>query len=746
MQELEEYSLILNSVNVSISLMSYENNNYSLKFLNQYIINWLNTRGINIDSKALLGVDLHELGHKIKLDKEEISFLKIKYDEARITNKKVNFIFKVKSNNDNLFLQTSIVPILNSTQFIYMAFDITENIKREYKLDSIKKQLSFAQNLAGVGSWELDLNENSIVLSDEYLEVIGLGESKEIKFKLNDYIENFIPMSDLEFFQNRLDLVKNAQINDQKTYTAKIKKPDGEILSLKTISMKFSDNIVRGVSINVSEQIQKQKEIEQNSEYIEALLNSVDLEFWTIDLDYRLKFFNNNHFTNMKTNFNSELTIGKSVFDINKSITFHANTKKNYDRAFRGEWFQETSCIKSGQKERWRDYFFSPLFEDDEISGVLVVAANIDDRKEKENQLIAAEKKLELISENSNDLISIHNNEGLFEFVSNACERIIGYKKDEIIGKSSYEFIHPDDIEHVEKESHKKILEGLNDQTITYRFKHKKQHYIWFETISNIIQEDSESKILTISRDVTERIKYEQELKKAKEIAEKANEFKTKLIASINHEIRTPLNGLLGLEHILKDEIESKKTIELVDAQMRSAKDLLHSINSMIIFSEIESNSFVANREDVELNQFFEQLNSNFINEFNKRDLILTFESKERITVNTDRNILSIISSEIISNSLKYTEKGGLVIQLDASDHIIDLRFIDSGSGIESDQLYEINSSLEKTENDEKGVYDKLGIGLYICKKLSLMINAEFSINSQKDSGVEIVLSLKNDQ
>ncbi|BAU26879.1 PAS domain S-box-containing protein/diguanylate cyclase (GGDEF)-like protein [Aneurinibacillus soli] len=147
--------------------------------------------------------------------------------------------------------------------------------------------------------------------------------------------------------------------------------------------------------------------------------------------------------------------------------------------------------------------------------GSLVIVRDITERKKIEKALQDSEEKFRLLAETSGDMITIHNVEGEYLYVSPACHRLLQYEMDNLLGKSAYLLIHPDDLEYVHNAF--LTLQHVNYTSSTYRIRQKSGEYVWFETNLATIRtvEGALEKIVAVSRDITERKLLEQQLQEA---------------------------------------------------------------------------------------------------------------------------------------------------------------------------------------------------------------------------------------
>ncbi|HKJ38177.1 MAG TPA: PAS domain S-box protein [Anaerolineales bacterium] len=168
-------------------------------------------------------------------------------------------------------------------------------------------------------------------------------------------------------------------------------------------------------------------------------------------------------------------------------------------------------------------------------------------------KLLESESRFRLLAENSSDMISRHDTQGRYTYVSPACRNLLGYEPEELIGHSAFEFIHPDDIPAVDQ-SRSSIVNQPIVSTIEFRARKKDGEYIWLETTSHTVMEKETGTVREIhaaSRDVTER-------KRAEEAIQESEEKFRNLFENMN-------DGF-ALHKIILDENGKPVDYEFVDA------------------------------------------------------------------------------------------------------------------------------------------------------------------------------------
>ncbi len=247
--------------------------------------------------------------------------------------------------------------------------------------------------------------------------------------------------------------------------------------------------------------------------------------------------------------------------------------------------------------------------------------------------------------------------------------------------------------------------------------------------------------VMGISHDITDRIRMEEELIKAKQKAEESDRLKSAFLANMSHEIRTPLNGILGFVHmILKKEKLSKKDTERYASLIRDSSDhLIQIIDDIIDISSIESGNIEIDLGPMHINAFLNELYTLY-SESLKNDVhainLKVKNVKEDLIIYTDENHLRQIFINLLDNAIKFTEEGLIEFGIESTNEDKITFFIrDTGIGIAEDKYEAIFDRFRQIELDLQREYGGNGLGLSIAKKLVQLMRGEIWVESEFNKG-----------
>lgn len=209
------------------------------------------------------------------------------------------------------------------------------------------------------------------------------------------------------------------------------------------------------------------------------------------------------------------------------------------------------------------------------------------------------------------------------------------------------------------------------------------------------------------------RHRYSLQLKKAKEVAEEADRMKSAFLANMNHEIRTPLNAIVGFSQVLVEEENPEVRQELADIIQNNNELLQRLITDVLDISKIESNSMSLRYASENLPALMKEIYNMTLLKM-PEGVELQLDSCPPSMIETDRNRLTQVLTNLLNNAIKHTRKGCIRLGYQIKDREIRFFVQDSGEGIPADQLENIFSRFVQLSSWSKGV----GLGLAICRGL----------------------------
>ena len=377
--------------------------------------------------------------------------------------------------------------------------------------------------------------------------------------------------------------------------------------------------------------------------------------------------------------------------------------------------------------------------------GSMCFVNDITERKLAEEKLKEKTQLLEHITEKMFDMVSLSDLQGTCSYAGTSHERILGYDRGYFIGKNLFDFVHPDDLPRIQ-EAFETLVQTGGTVKVEYRYKHKDNHYLWLETVGEVLFDDQHNpeEIIFSSRDITLRKNTEQELLQAKEAADRANKAKSEFLSNMSHEIRTPLNGVKGMiELALRNSTESRVREYLALAR-QSSEHLMTIINDVLDFSQIESGH---TRLQLRSFSLFDLLKGTLFPLQEKAAqkgiaLLSTIADDVPEVLVGDSHRLRQVLENIVANAVKFTHAGRVhvSVSLDPGGQpregtALLFTVADTGIGIPEDQQSTVFESFSQAKTSGHTLYGGTGLGLSISKRFLEMMGGSIWFTSREGQG-----------
>lgn len=239
------------------------------------------------------------------------------------------------------------------------------------------------------------------------------------------------------------------------------------------------------------------------------------------------------------------------------------------------------------------------------------------------------------------------------------------------------------------------------------------------------------------------------ELDKLRKIADKANEEKSRFLAMMSHEVRNPLNVILGYTELINEEVVSKNVKEHLKYLTISGKNLKVIVDDILDLSRVEAGKLQLSNTPVDLVLLIEQLRNNYKSSHRDLDINLGFSCSEKLpqfVLGDDVRLLQILTN-LINNSIKFTQKGAVTTQVDVTslgknDVKVSFKVTDTGRGMTESQAATVFEEYQQNELADNRIHKGAGLGLAIVKRLVSAMNGEISVSSKIGVGTTFQIDI----
>lgn len=430
---------------------------------------------------------------------------------------------------------------------------------------------------------------------------------------------------------------------------------------------------------------------------------------------------------------------GKNLKDL--QLTEFEEINAILDRVYNNlEIVESEFLIKGRQYHRT----IRPIVENNRAEYALSIIRDIQDEYQAKLDLQQSEEKYRRLVEESTEIIFSLTEAFLLHYVSPNVKQFLGYNSEEVIGRSIFDFINPDDLGVFQEMLGEEKDFLAQNQFLEFRLRHKSGEYRVFSTNGKMIEDKSgiHRYYTGVARDISKLKETQRELLLAKERAEQASQIKSQFLSVMSHEIRTPMNAVIGLSHFLMEEDPRPDQLENLKTLQFSAENLMALINDILDYNKIDSGKVELEQVQFDLRNIIHRIVHSYSFQANEKKLKISCEIDEAIPEILIGDSLRIgqIVNNLVSNAIKFTDQGFVRISIlkeFTHENQTDIKFIfeDTGIGIPENKRKSIFEAFTQASSSTSRKYGGTGLGLAIVKRLVELHGGEIEVKARKDGG-----------
>jgi len=368
-------------------------------------------------------------------------------------------------------------------------------------------------------------------------------------------------------------------------------------------------------------------------------------------------------------------------------------------------------------------------------------------RKQFEKALAETQKKYKHMVTNIMDVVySVDGETGEYSYLSPAFEKLLGYSEMDVLEMGGRKAFLAKVLPHgISKEHDDRFVHLHSD-----RMDHAVTDELWWQCKDGSLKCIADhwspvykgGKLIStdgVLRDITQSKKIEEDLNDALIRAEASDRLKTAFLNNISHEVRTPLNGILGFAEMIDDPDITPDTRTLYKEILHESSDrLLNTINSYMDISLLVSGNMQVHKVDFDLHAILDRECAFFLDQAAARGIVLeliTPDDAERQLVFSDPFLIRKVFNHLLSNAVKFTEFGTVVVREKVTDHGIEVTVEDSGIGISEELSEKIFDSFLQVDASNTRKHEGSGLGLAIAKGIIELLGGWIWLKSTIGAG-----------
>lgn len=385
------------------------------------------------------------------------------------------------------------------------------------------------------------------------------------------------------------------------------------------------------------------------------------------------------------------------------------------------------------------------------VAIILIMLVNIIRRKKAERALKKLEQRMQMALQLTASSTFENNFKTGEAIISPAAFNKMGYSNEEI-PKSLEDltrFTHPDDLAVIQSATEKHIKGESPSYYAEFRMKAKNGDWVWHSGSGKIADYDHDGKplrLIGLSQDINERKENQEKILKYAEELKATNASKDKFFSIIAHDLKSPFLGLLGFSNVLSkslDELTHDEIKKYAGYINKATRNIYELIEQLLAWSRLQTGRIEFIPKSVNLKEICENTIGVLINNARSKNIELHNEIGDNCMITADENMLRSILHNLMSNAIKFSNKGGTVkVSTKESEGYLAISISDNGVGIKSKDMSKLFRLDEQISTKGTAGEEGTGLGLVLCKEMVAKHNGEIFAESEAGKGSTFTFKL----
>ena len=340
------------------------------------------------------------------------------------------------------------------------------------------------------------------------------------------------------------------------------------------------------------------------------------------------------------------------------------------------------------------------------------------------------------VLESAPDAMIIIDEQGKIAIVNAQVEKMFGFERQEILGRP-IETLLPERLREQHVSHRGKFVSGPKlrpmGEGMDLVAMRKDGSEFPVEISLSPVRTGSRVFVSSVIRDITERKRMQDEIIAARREAERANNANSAFLAAASHDLRQPVQALSLLNGALRRTVKDERALEMIDSQQHSLTAMTNLLNSLLDISRLDAGAVSPELEDFPIRRLIDRLSDEFARQAQHRGLAFSSLSSDSV-ICSDPNLLAEIIQNLVSNAIRYTDKGGVTLECVENEGRCRIEVTDTGIGIEEDQIDAIFGEFHQCKVPGASK-EGFGLGLAIVRRLADLLGAQIAVVSDVGKG-----------